>query len=384
MRILHTIPSLDPSFGGPVAVLRGLSDGLGELGVEQGILTTSTGNFSKNRLLSAQFKYAEIFWVDPWIRRYSWRPFLCNEVVKHCSRFDLFHIHGFFNGISRSACSAAVQLDIPFVIEPFGTLSPYCLAKSQILKRISLVLGDRRYIELASAFRFSSEGEASRFRLSFRDVPQVARGIGLNWSEFEKLPPKGWLRTKFSLSESDLVFVFLGRLQAIKGLEVFIPAFTDWVRSRGIRAKFVVIGPDEGGFKAKLDRLVVGHDRDSIVFAGALYGQERICALVDSDIVVLPSFHENFGISAVEGMACGKPVLISDQVDIWPDVREFGLGAIASVTHDSFVAALDWFLARRESYGTIGQRGREWAKRQCDWRDISANVLSSYRNLLSP
>jgi hypothetical protein len=52
---------------------------------------------------------------------------------------------------------------------------------------------------------------------------------------------------------------------------------------------------------------------------GALYGCEAF---------VLPSHQENFGIAVVEALACGKPVLISDQVNIWREIVEDGAGLV--------------------------------------------------------
>ena len=46
------------------------------------------------------------------------------------------------------------------------------------------------------------------------------------------------------------------------------------------------------------------------------WGALRAC-----DAFVLPSHQENFGISVVEALAVGRPVLISNQVNIWPEIE---------------------------------------------------------------
>jgi glycosyltransferase involved in cell wall biosynthesis len=70
---------------------------------------------------------------------------------------------------------------------------------------------------------------------------------------------------------------------------------------------------------------------------GALYGCEAF---------VLPSHQENFGIAVVEALACGKPVLISDQVNIWPEIVEDGAGLVEGDTEEGVEKLLRSFLER--------------------------------------
>ncbi len=383
MKVLHSIPSINPSFGGPVAVMRGLCGGLNKLGVKQAILTSSTGNPTRDQSNALAFPNIEIIWVKPLVRRYYWSPFLNIRIRQKLKEFDICHVHGVFNGISRAVCKTARALDIPYILGPFGTLSPYCLAKSGFIKKLCLVFGERRNIDYAAGMQFSSEGEFHKFKIYFRTSNGFIARNGLDWREFYKLPEPGKFRADFHIGKEELIFLFLGRLQPIKGLEVFIPAFLQWTKSRKIRVRLAIAGPDEAGYQKKLEQLLVAQDAAEVIFfTGALYGQDRIQAMVDSDVVVLPSFHESFGISAAEGMACSKPILISDQVGIWPDVKRFDLGEIASMNVESMIAALDRILMRKSEWDTIGQRGRVWAEEKCDWNIISETILLEYTQLI--
>jgi hypothetical protein len=69
---------------------------------------------------------------------------------------------------------------------------------------------------------------------------------------------------------------------------------------------------------------------------GALYGCEAF---------VLPSHQENFGIAVVEALACGKPVLISDQVNIWREIVEDGAGLVEGDTEEGVEKLLRNFLS---------------------------------------
>jgi glycosyltransferase involved in cell wall biosynthesis len=383
-RVLHSIASIRPSYGGPVAVLRGLIKGLAKSGVRPTILTCSTGCRDIDKEDALTFPGIDIIWVTPLIKRFFWSPFFLKD-RDQLKTFDLFHVHGVFNGISSFVCHAAKKYQIPFVLEPFGTLSPYCLKKNGILKRLSLSLWELENIRSASAIRFSSEGEYQRFRLNFHNNREAVIGHGLEWAEFSQLPPVGEFREINRLNRQETVFLFLGRLHPIKGLELFIRSFILWqrqnLRKKGVR--LIVAGPDEAGYKKKLERLVSDlHGREAVLFVGPLYGHNRIQAIVDADVIVLPSFHENFGMAAVEALACGKPVLISDQVDLWPEVKEYDLGEVAHLSIDGMIEALENIMKRKEEWPIIGQRGRMWTQENCNWDRISRQVLDLYQIII--
>jgi glycosyltransferase involved in cell wall biosynthesis len=72
--------------------------------------------------------------------------------------------------------------------------------------------------------------------------------------------------------------------------------------------------------------------KDSVFFPGMLTGEGKWAALYGSEAFVLPSHQENFGISVVEALACEKPVLISDKINIWKEIIEGGGGVIKDDT----------------------------------------------------
>lgn len=68
--------------------------------------------------------------------------------------------------------------------------------------------------------------------------------------------------------------------------------------------------------------------KKDIFFPGMLSGDAKWGAFYGCDAFILPSHQENFGIAVVEALACGKPVLISNQVNIWREIMDYGGGLI--------------------------------------------------------
>ena len=71
---------------------------------------------------------------------------------------------------------------------------------------------------------------------------------------------------------------------------------------------------------------------DSVLWPGMLTGDAKWGALYGTEAFVLISHQENFGIAVVEALACGKPVLISNQVNIWREIEEDCAGLVRDDT----------------------------------------------------
>src|SRR5207249_2195904 len=93
----------------------------------------------------------------------------------------------------------------------------------------------------------------------------------------------------------------------------------------------IVAGPDQVGWEREL-RSQVAHLnlKDRVVFTGMLEGAVKQGAFASADAFVLPSHQENFGISVVEALAAGLPVLISNRVNIWREIDADRAGYVDS------------------------------------------------------
>jgi len=83
----------------------------------------------------------------------------------------------------------------------------------------------------------------------------------------------------------------------------------------------VIAGPDQVGWRRELQTIVDKTGLTSRVhWPGMLKGALKWGAFYACEAFILPSHQENFGIAVAEALACGKPVLLSDQVNIAPDI----------------------------------------------------------------
>jgi glycosyltransferase involved in cell wall biosynthesis len=68
-------------------------------------------------------------------------------------------------------------------------------------------------------------------------------------------------------------------------------------------------------------------------------------ALRGAEAFVLPSHQENFGIAVVEALACGVPVIVSDKVNIWPEIAQDKAGIVKADTAEGTYEGMTALLA---------------------------------------
>lgn len=96
-------------------------------------------------------------------------------------------------------------------------------------------------------------------------------------------------------------------------------------------ASLVLAGPDQVGWEKHLRERVQYHEIGKrVAFTGMLEGEMKQGAFAAADAFILPSHQENFGMSVVEALAAGVPVLISERVNIWREIDDDHAGYVES------------------------------------------------------
>jgi glycosyltransferase involved in cell wall biosynthesis len=172
----------------------------------------------------------------------------------------------------------------------------------------------------------------------------------------------------------------MSRLHYKKGLDKLIPAFA---RIKNQQAMLVIAGPDSDGYQATVQQMIDGLKlSDRVLFAGMLWNADRIAALADADLFVLPSYQENFGIAVIESLAAGTPVIISDQVNIHREVAAAGVGGVVPLDLNKLAAELDRWIADPSLREAASARAIVFAQSRYDWAQIAHNWRKHYADLM--
>jgi len=120
---------------------------------------------------------------------------------------------------------------------------------------------------------------------------------------------------------------------------------------------------------------------DKVLFTGPLYGQEKLQAYVDADVYVLPSVYEIFGITVLEALACGIPVIVTDRCGL-ADLINDQAGLVVSYSKEQLRSALRRMLDDDKMRLQFGERGKLLVSEKFNWEKIAEQVEIVYKEIL--
>jgi glycosyltransferase involved in cell wall biosynthesis len=346
LKVLFTTQSYFPFLhtGGPATKIRSIASQLASRGHQVTVLTADLGlNHLSNSLQTVE--------LYPWgvrsfdmgaeacyfrslaqYRALTLNPDVIGFLRVNLQDFPIAHIYGLYDLFGPTAAFYCSRQKVPYVLEPMGMMKP--IVRNIGLKRLYHYALGGRLIRDARALIATSEQEKGEF-LELGVAPDriVVRRNGIDAPEHT--PQLGGFRAQWRIPPNAKVVLFLGRLSAKKSPDLLIQAFARWKMGVGRETNAVLIlaGPDDDmSYTASLKEMtVVLGMRNLIHFTGPIYGDSRWNAYRDADVFVLPSQNENFGNAVAESVACGTPVIVTDQCGIASHVAN---RAGAVITHD--------------------------------------------------
>jgi glycosyltransferase involved in cell wall biosynthesis len=349
MKILQCVGDIDPALGGSVEAARQLSVALDRLGHAVELVT----------LRRPQPAWLEewpgaVHYLGPSATRYLYSRRVPGWIAKRAQQFDAIVIHGLWRYTSRGVWRGLRGRGVPYFVFPHGMLDPYfkhAFPWKHLQKALCWLAAERRVLRDAHAVLFTCEEERRRASRAFRPYACRERvvGLGIARPAGDAITEKRAFLERYASLAGKRAVLFLGRIHPKKGCDLLIQAFAR-VAVRDPLLRLVMAGPDECGWRADLERLAARLAiANRVVWTGPLYGELKWGALRMAEVLALPSQAENFGITVVEAMACGVPVLISKEVNIWSEIESDGAGLVAAADVEGTASMLDRWLAMAEA-----------------------------------
>lgn len=175
--------------------------------------------------------------------------------------------------------------------------------------------------------------------------------------------------------------LYMGRLAKEKGVEILIKAIP--IIRKSIPDVHVYIAGSGQDEKRLIDLAGKLNLRDSVEFLGFLSGEKKWSYYKSSDVCIVPSIYESFGIALLEAMACGKPVVASNVGNV-PEVVENGKnGLLFEYGNFNDLAEKTIFLLQNKEYREkLGENGRERSK-EFQWDKIAERTVGIYEEVIS-
>ncbi|WP_026733412.1 glycosyltransferase [Fischerella sp. PCC 9605] len=388
MKVLHVIPSVASVRGGPSKAVLETVKALRNQDVEAEIITTNDdGNNLLDVPLCQLIEYEQVpirFFsrfspnVHP-IREFAFSSQLTAWLWQNADKYDLLHIHAIFSYASTAAMLIARLQSIPYIVRPLGQLCEWSLQQGARKKQIYLNLIERANLNHSQVLHLTSEQEqqeVSRLNLS---VPSFVLPHGFS------IPPsipdvRRRLRQHLNLPPDEPIILFLSRLHHKKGLDYLIPALSKLTHHR---FTFVLAGSGSPEYEAEIESLLVSTGIcDRTHLAGFVEGEKKNMLLQGSDLFVLTSHSENFGVAVLEALAVGLPVIVTPGVALASVVKQHNLGYVPELDVSAIAKNLEDYLSDPQQAKSMGDRARQIIFDKYTWEKIAFQMQQIYTNIL--
>jgi glycosyltransferase involved in cell wall biosynthesis len=386
MKILHVIANLAPRYGGPSKACKEMARAVAQLGHEVSIYTTNQDGPGELEVPLGQPVWQEgveirYFPIQP-PRFWGASLPLALALRRQIPAFDLVHIHSlylFHDLVTGHYCR---RYGIPYLMRPHGTLDPFLHRRHRGRKRLMEKWFENRNIRGAAALHFTTYREAELAAPYTFGTPGLVVPLGVGNDEFATLPEPGSFRRRHPEIGDRRIILFFGRINFKKGLDLLARAFGAVARRRQ-DVHLVIAGPDNEGWGGRVRTWLEAEGAEArTTFTGMLLGPERLAVLRDATLFALPSYSENFGLAVVEAMAAGLPVIISDQVNIWQEVKAGGAGRVVPCDAAALADQILDLLDRPEVAQQMGRKGRALVQERFQWPQVGRSLAEAYARII--
>jgi glycosyltransferase involved in cell wall biosynthesis len=373
MRILKVSPSFYPAFsyGGPIVSTYELCRNLPLLGCEVRVLTTDTNGLG--RTLEVE-KGKEVCFEEGFSVRYCHRvlrhsvaPTLIQLLPQYIAWADVVHLDYVYSFPTLPTHFQCRLLRKPLLWSPHGALMRWERSSRRTSKAIWDFLWyhgsdlQQLVVHLAS----EQEEENARARFPKLQTAVIPNGVDVP----AELNP--------TESNRELRLLFIGRLDPIKGIENLLKACSTMAFNSELGWRLAIAGGGKPAYVAQIKKQIVAYGlNERVRMVGEVLGDAKKKLFENSDVALVPSYKENFGIVVAESLAHGIPVIASRGTP-WGGLEQKGCGLWVENDPETLASAI-----RRIStmpMRTMGLRGREWMRRDFSWRSVANQMLDLYR-----
>lgn len=375
MKILHVTPYYAPAFsyGGPPKAVYELAKRQSRLGHQVSVLTTTA--FQKDKILPTGTKISEgvkvtrLGNISNWV---MWRYHFCQPLGVRSflkdHQYDVIHLHEL-----RTLLNLFVLLFVKketIIISPWGT-APYNNSLVWFKKIFDWFLTPQ--------LKKIKHGIAqTTHELSVIKEQKLARRativpLAVDTAEFRHSITKNQARKMFSLSETDFVYLFLGRFSPAKGLDLVVATFAK-LQKKFSNAKLLLVGRDDNYLEQLMAHIDNLNLKDRVIVNPPLYGPDRVIAYRAADVFVfMPSVYEETGTACLEALACKIPVITCAESEI-PYFKKIDGVLYSQKTQISLIKTMIAVYNHRYFVNI------DKLKKLFDWSTVTKQIVNVYEN----
>lgn len=349
--IYHITENISNSSGGVRTILKLLHENLVNNKINSKIITTC----KEPEDAFTEFKSDKAWYYNTHIKSH----------LKTLSDNAIFHLHGVYTYNQYVASEIAKKKNIPYLITPHGMLEPWILEKNPIKKGLYLKLILNNILEKATVLHAITPLEKENlFKLTkHRNIVEIP-----NLIDFNNIPKN------LNYNPKEDYFVFVGRIDSKKGIEIIIEALKI-INNSNIKLKIIGV---ENKYSEYLKELIKKRDLvNNIDFLGGIFGDEKYDLIANARALLAPSYSEAIGMVNLEAAACKTPVITTFQTGLkkeWGGNGGILINPNVSELKNAIIESYNWNNSERIERGKnlyeFTQNNYSWDKKAWLWHEL--------------
>ena len=396
LHVVLVVKGMHPRSGGPPAVVAGSAEALANLGHQVTILTSAPETDRQaiadtwSSMLDAGVSISYL--RDGGVRGFVNRSPDHDAIGELVAQSDVVHLHGIWGPILTIAARAAQRHQRPYVVSPHGMLDHRAMGTDRLKllkKRIGIeVLGFRSLLNNASALLFGNEAEANqswRPRGATR-ITYVPNGVSALRGLAEPTDADlALLRAAVpQTSEWNQLVLCRSRIDRQKGIDLLVKAFAQ-VGTDHPHARLLIAGiRHDEDYETHVKDLINDLGlHDTVAFTTELVGPSSQFLYSVADVVATPSIFEGFSVGLIEGLAFGRPMLVTRPCHMGI-VEQHGSGVVVEAEPNSIATGLKQLLALSDDERrSMGQASRRLFEENYTWAKVAQMLATTYGDAIA-
>ncbi len=310
------------------------------------------------------------------LREFQYSPELSPWLHKHLREYDGLHVHAIFSHFPTRTMQLARQMGVPYLARPLGQLDPWSLAQSAWKKRLYWRFIERNNLHNAQAIHCTSAIESANVSrlLPGSRIEVIPHGVEPSVQDPHACEK---LQAQLGIPQNHRILLFLARWHPKKNLPLLLQALgqlrsKDWT--------LVLAGQGTESYSHEIHSVIASNGlQQRVRIPGHVTGALKSQLLQGSDLFILPSESENFGIAVAEALVSGLRCVVTKGVDIAPAVQALDGGTVCEPTLSSLASSLDVELQR--TFHTKSELS-ERASARFSWVASASRLKTLYSELL--
>lgn len=378
MKVLQVNASYKPAYiyGGPTMSVAKLSEQLVIKGCIVEVFTTTANGKTElpvNPNNKAVVDGVSVTYFKRLTKDHThFSPGLLIKLWKEAPGFDVIHIHAWWNLVSVFSALIALIRKTPVLISPRGTLSTYSFSNKNSLakKLLHNMLGKRllknSYLHATSSAEQNVLLEIIKPKMIF-NIPNFVKLNNAIIKQTTKASPV-------------LKLLFLSRIEEKKGLDILLHALP----LINIPYHLTIAGDGDKNYIAVLKNIARYNLSSKHISWIGFQNENKFDVLHDHQLLILPSYNENFGNVVIESLSVGTAVLISEQVGLADYVLKNNLGWLCKTTPESVSDAINTIAANQSASLTrIRETAPAFIQHDFDDDKLIERYIDMYRQIIA-